>query len=84
MSGAFPASWRAILSNKVAFYRLLEAPEQARFEEGVHDFLASVSINGTGTVVDDTDRLLVAFQCRYTALRVPRLALSEAERSHLV
>jgi len=60
MSGAFPASWRAILSNKVAFYRLLEAPEQARFEEGVHDFLASVSINGTGTEVDDTDRLLVA------------------------
>ena len=60
MAGVFPASWRVILANKVAFYRLLEAPEQARFEEGVGDFLASVSINGTGTTVDDTDRLLVA------------------------
>jgi len=58
--GDFQASWRTILNNEVAFYRLLEAPEQARFEVGILDFLASVNINGTGTAVDDKDRLLVA------------------------
>jgi len=58
--GPFPAPWRVLLTNKVAFYRQLDTPEQARFEESVRDFLASVRISGIGTELDDTDRLLVA------------------------
>ncbi len=59
-SGAFLNSWRTILMEKVAFYRQLEAPEKTRFEEGILNFFGSVRITGTGTELDDTDRLLVA------------------------
>ncbi|MDO8366058.1 MAG: zinc-dependent peptidase [Saprospiraceae bacterium] len=57
---AFPAAWRAILSEKVAFYDQLQRTEKARFEASVMQFLDSVRITGVGTEVNDTDRLLVA------------------------
>ena len=56
----FPEAWRAILAGKVVFYHALPAPEKARFEAGVQQFLDEVRITGVGTDVDDTDRLLVA------------------------
>lgn len=56
----FPAAWRPILTEKVAFYNQLPALEKARFEEAAQQFLDEVRITGVGTEVDDTDRLLVA------------------------
>jgi len=59
-STTFSSEWRDILSEKVAFYRQLSAPEQARFEANIVQFLDEVSITGIDTEVDDTDKLLVA------------------------
>ena len=56
----FPAAWRLILSEKVAFYQELSAPEKVRFEAGVLQFLDQVRITGIETQVEDTDRLLIA------------------------
>ena len=56
----FPAAWRQILTERVAFYRALAAPEQARFERQMRLFLARTRITGVQTEVGDTTRLLVA------------------------
>ncbi|WP_046246776.1 M90 family metallopeptidase [Hymenobacter terrenus] len=56
----FPAAWRQILSERVAFYLSLTKREKARFEKQVQVFLASTRITGVQTEVDDTTRLLVA------------------------
>lgn len=56
----FPAAWRHILTEKVAFYNQLPPAEKKRFEESVLQLLGAIRITGVGTEVDDTDRLLVA------------------------
>jgi Mlc titration factor MtfA (ptsG expression regulator) len=56
----FPAVWRQILAEQVAFYLALNAEEKARFEQQVQVFLASTRITGVQTEVDDATRLLVA------------------------
>lgn len=56
----FPAAWRLILSERVAFYLALSEDEKARFERQVQLFLAATRIVGIQTEVDDTTRLLVA------------------------
>ena len=56
----FPAAWRQLLSERVAFYLALSDPEKIRFERQVQVFLASTRITGVQTEVDDTTRLLVA------------------------
>jgi len=56
----FPATWRQILSERVAFYLSLTKKDRARFEKQVQVFLASTRITGVQTEVDDTTRLLVA------------------------
>jgi len=56
----FPAAWRQILTERVAFYLTLSVPEQARFERQVQLFLARTRITGVQTEVDDATRLLVA------------------------
>ncbi|GAA3966989.1 zinc-dependent peptidase [Hymenobacter antarcticus] len=56
----FPAAWRQLLSERVAFYLALSAPEKVRFEQQVQVFLATTRITGVQTDVDDMTRLLVA------------------------
>ena len=56
----FPAAWRNILSEKVAFYLALDEAEKTRFERLVQVFLADTRITGVQTEVDDATRLLVA------------------------
>ena len=56
----FPAAWRQILTERVAFYSFLTKQEKAQFEKRVQVFLANTRITGVQTEVDDTTRLLVA------------------------
>jgi len=56
----FPAAWRQILSERVAFYLALSKHEKQRFEKETQVFLANTRITGVQTEVDDTTRLLVA------------------------
>ena len=56
----FPESWKAILSEKVSFYRALEEEDKKRFEQNIFDFIERIAISGVEVDVDDTDRLLVA------------------------
>ena len=56
----FPAAWRQLLAERVAFYLALTEPEKTRFEKQTQVFLASTRITGIQTEVDDTIRLLVA------------------------
>ena len=56
----FPAAWQQILSEQVAFYRVLTDDEKTRFEQQTRVFLACTRITGVQTEVDDSTRLLVA------------------------
>jgi hypothetical protein len=56
----FPAAWRRILQQKVAFYRRLDQEKQQVFEQAIQQFFKDVSISGVSIRIDDTDRLLVA------------------------
>ncbi|WP_426491751.1 zinc-dependent peptidase [Hymenobacter sp. 102] len=56
----FPADWRQMLAERVAFYLALPPEAQRRFEQRVQVFLARTRITGVQTEVDDTTRLLVA------------------------
>ena len=56
----FPAAWQQILSEQVAFYRVLTDDEKTRFEQQTQIFLARTRITGVQTEVDDNTRLLVA------------------------
>ena len=60
LAAEFPAAWRQILAERVAFYLALTDSEKARFEQRTQVFLASTRITGVQTEVDDTTRLLVA------------------------
>jgi len=55
-----PENYRAILTQYVAYYRLLPADKQLRFEQKLRNFLSYVRIHGVKNEVSDTDRLLVA------------------------
>jgi Mlc titration factor MtfA (ptsG expression regulator) len=56
----FPANWRQILSERVAFYLSLTANDKQRFEKKVQVFLAQTRVTGIEIEIDDTTRLLVA------------------------
>ncbi len=56
----FPAAWRQIMAERVAFYLSLTRQEKARFEKQTQVFLATTRITGVQTEVDDATRLLVA------------------------
>ena len=51
---------RALLAEKVAFYRRLSEIDKKRFEQSIAQFLDEVSITGVETEVTEADRLLVA------------------------
>jgi Mlc titration factor MtfA (ptsG expression regulator) len=59
----FPEPWRKLLDRRVAFYRGLDEPGRARFEDDVRIFLAEQRIyaaRGSEAPVDDEIRLLIA------------------------
>ena len=78
LAAGFPAAWRALLAEHVAFYRALNAAEQARFERQVQLFLADTRITGVQTDVDDRTRLLVA-----AAAVIPVFGFPEWQYAHL-
>ncbi|ULQ51393.1 zinc-dependent peptidase [Flavihumibacter fluvii] len=55
-----PADYNDILEKEVAYFRKLNNEEKKRFEADVIAFLQQTRIEGIGTHIDDTDRLLVA------------------------
>ncbi|MDO7851513.1 zinc-dependent peptidase [Hymenobacter convexus] len=78
VAAAFPAAWRQILAERVAFYLTLSKSEKVRFEKQVQVFLAGTRITGVQTEVDDTTRLLVA-----ASALIPVFGFPEWEYSHL-
>ncbi len=56
----FPAEWRSILTERVAFYNRLSPQKKTEFEKRVHIFLLNVQITGVDTEVTHLDRILVA------------------------
>ncbi|SNR58912.1 M90 family metallopeptidase [Hymenobacter mucosus] len=60
LAADFPAAWRQILSERVAFYLSLTAGDKRRFEQKTQVFLAQTRITGIQTDIDDTTRVLVA------------------------
>jgi len=55
-----PQQYKALLEVNVAYYRKLDAAGKLRFEKLVDAFLNDINIEGVGTEVTDTDRVLVA------------------------
>lgn len=55
-----PEDWIRILKERVRFYQKLNLSEQQEFDKAVIRFLDRVKITGIKTVIDDTDRILVA------------------------
>ncbi|MBC6989627.1 zinc-dependent peptidase [Hymenobacter sp. BT491] len=60
LAADFPAPWRQILAERVAFYLSLTKDDKLRFEKQVQVFLAETRITGIETKVDDVTRILVA------------------------
>ncbi|AMR26900.1 peptidase [Hymenobacter psoromatis] len=56
----FPAAWRTLLTENVAFYDGLEDAEKTRFERAMQLFLARTRLTGVQTEVDDLTRVLTA------------------------
>lgn len=56
----FNEEWKAILLEKVIFYRSLENSDRIHFEQRILHFLNTTRITGINTEVEDTDRLLIA------------------------
>ena len=56
----FPAAWRALLLENVAFYRGLDPTGRTRFERAMRLFLARTRLTGIQTEVDDLTRVLTA------------------------
>jgi Mlc titration factor MtfA (ptsG expression regulator) len=60
MKVPFPAEWRYVLDDRVVFYRDLNASGKLLFEKRIQLFLSEKKIEGVGTDIDETVRLLVA------------------------
>ena len=56
----FPAGWRDLLTEHVAFYNGLSAADKGRFEQAMQLFLARTRLTGIQTEVDDLARVLTA------------------------
>ena len=57
---SFPAKWRIILTEKVAFYNSLNKTDKNLFEYKTQEFLLNCRITGVETSVDLSDKLLIA------------------------
>ena len=60
LAAPFPAAWRALLLENVAFYQGLAAAGRTRFEQAMQLFLARTRLTGIQTEVDDLTRVLTA------------------------
>jgi Mlc titration factor MtfA (ptsG expression regulator) len=60
LASPFPEAWRTLLTEHVAFYDGLDAPEKTRFEQAMQLFLARTLLTGIQTEVDDLTRVLTA------------------------
>ncbi|MBG8553858.1 M90 family metallopeptidase [Hymenobacter guriensis] len=56
----FPAAWRQVLTERVAFYLSLSEADKPRFEKRIQVFLAQTRVTGIQTDIDDVTRVLVA------------------------
>lgn len=56
----FSPAWRDILTQKVGFYKKLDAPGKLRFEERILSFLSRCKISAINITITDEDKLLVA------------------------
>jgi Mlc titration factor MtfA (ptsG expression regulator) len=52
--------YKPILLQNISFYQELDDAGKLSFEQKVNSFLATTTIEGVGTVVDDTDRVMIA------------------------
>lgn len=57
---ALPEGYKNILTERVAFYRLIDKAGKIRFEQKIKEFLGYIRIHGVKTEVTDLDRLLIA------------------------
>jgi Mlc titration factor MtfA (ptsG expression regulator) len=55
----FPATYRQVLNEHVAFYRELDSIQKVEFEKRMQIFLAKVKVTGVNTMVEDIDRVLI-------------------------
>ena len=60
LAAPFPAAWRTLLTEHVAFYDGLDDTEKVRFEQQMQLFLARTQLTGIQTEVDDLTRVLTA------------------------
>lgn len=56
----FPQPWRNVLAQRVLFYSKLDDADKRLFEKRVQRFLATKTIEGIDTDIDDVIRLMVA------------------------
>jgi Mlc titration factor MtfA (ptsG expression regulator) len=52
--------YKPVLLQNISFYRELDDAGKLLFEQKVNSFLAGITIEGVGTIVDDTDRVMIA------------------------
>jgi Mlc titration factor MtfA (ptsG expression regulator) len=69
---------RRLLDSRVDYYHRLSAKEKKRFESQVAAFLAGINIEGVGTEITDTDRVLIA-----SSAVIPVFGLGDWEYSNL-
>jgi Mlc titration factor MtfA (ptsG expression regulator) len=69
---------RRLLDSRVDYYHKLSAGEKKRFESQVAAFLAAVNIEGVGTDINDTDRILIA-----SSAVIPIFGLGDWEYTNL-
>ena len=60
ITGPFPESYRAILTDQVPFYQQLNENNKTEFEKRIQQFLTRVRITGVKTTVEDLDKVLIA------------------------
>jgi Mlc titration factor MtfA (ptsG expression regulator) len=60
VNNTLKATYKRLLSERVAYYQKLTDQDKTRFVEMIASFLQSVHIEGVGTVIDDTDLVLIA------------------------
>lgn len=54
------AGYRSILEQHIQFYQQLDEAGKQIFEQKINTFLNGITIEGVGTIVDDTDRVMIA------------------------
>ncbi|TVZ53096.1 zinc-dependent peptidase [Dokdonia sp. Hel_I_53] len=67
----FPKEWRALLKEKVKFYRSLNPIKRNKFRKRVMKFLAETNVESVGFEMEDLDILLVAASAVIPTLNFP-------------